>query len=147
MDHASDADTPIDVRIPARGVSRSAPDLRHLAAPDAAGAGQRPALSRTVADAEHALLALSSGRADVISLLEEFIANEGTWACQKILEAVRAQKTNPVRVRDTFAFNIFDVEILYPERIAILVDVINFWPEGTLRIDLDTFVHRLQEAV
>lgn len=81
------------------------------------------------------------------SLLDTFITSESTFACQRVLDAVHAQKTNPIRVRDTLDFNVFYVEILYEERIAVLEDILDVSPRGTLRMDLDAFVRRLQQAV
>lgn len=81
------------------------------------------------------------------SLVDAFIDQEGAHACQLILEAVREQEKNPARVKETFEFNTFDVTLLFPERIAVLEDVIAFWQEGTLRIDLDTFVRRLRDVI
>ena len=80
-------------------------------------------------------------------LLEAFIEEESDYARQLVLDAVRVQKTNPVRVRDTFDFNVFSVEILYEERIVVLEHDFDCSPAGTLRIGLDAFVSRLRETV
>ncbi|MFC5479751.1 hypothetical protein [Massilia suwonensis] len=82
-----------------------------------------------------------------MDLLEAFISQEGASACADILQAVREQATRPLLVRQVFEFNTFDVTLLFPERVAVLEDVIAFWDEGTMRIDLDTFVRRLHEVV
>jgi len=79
-------------------------------------------------------------------LLEAFIDQEGGGGCARILDAVREQATRPLLVRQVFEFNTFDVTLLFPERVAVLEDVIAFWDEGSLRIDLDTFVRCLREG-
>jgi hypothetical protein len=76
-------------------------------------------------------------------LLKAFIDQEGASGCARVLNAVRGQVTRPLLVRQVLEFNTFDVTLLFPERVVLLEDVIAFWDEGSLRIDLDTFVRCL----